>query len=50
MDAVASTAMIRRAGLPSGTTIADEDYGGMLMPLAACGCAPVRGFRCEAIF
>lgn len=27
----------------------DEDDGGLLMPLAACGCAPARGFRCEAI-
>ena len=27
----------------------DEDDGGMLMPLAACGCAPARGFRCEAV-
>lgn len=27
----------------------DEDDGGMLMPLAACGCAPAPGFRCEAV-
>ncbi|MFC6790629.1 hypothetical protein ACFQE0_14030 [Methylobacterium komagatae] len=27
----------------------DEDDGGVLMPLAACGCAPARGFRCEAV-
>lgn len=27
----------------------DEDDGGLLMPLAACGCTPARGFRCEAL-
>ncbi|MGH1574318.1 hypothetical protein ACRAWG_31310 [Methylobacterium sp. P31] len=27
----------------------DEDDGGVLMPLAACRCAAVGRFRCEAV-
>lgn len=27
----------------------DEDDGGVLMPLAACGCAVSGRFRCEAV-